>query len=359
MASLSALRSAYPWVKTPLIACAPMLRIATAPLAVAVSRAGGLGFLAAGFDLSDLEANLKHSAELLAKIDPPIDQRDKKDVLPIGVGFINWGADLTTAVAAIKRYTPCAVWFFAPASLPGDLIPWAEAIRSATNNRTKIWVQVGSVSEAVSAVESFQPDVLVIQGSDAGGHGLARSASVMALLPEVKDTLRERNQGHIPLVAAGGITDGRGLAASLALGASGVVMGTRFLASKEANISHGYQMELLRASDGGISTVRTKIYDKVRGFTSWPERYNGRGVINRTYVDAVEKGTPDEENRRLYEEEVKKGDAGWGPDGRMTTYAGTGVGLLKDILPAGEIVRNTRLEAERTTKNLAAEQYDN
>ncbi|KAL1865437.1 hypothetical protein Plec18167_009399 [Paecilomyces lecythidis] len=355
MASLSVLRSAYPWIKTPLIACAPMLRIATGPLAVAVSRAGGLGFLGAGFDLSNLEADLKHSAELLAKLDTPINHKDTNGTLPIGVGFINWGADLKTAIAAIKRYTPCAVWFFAPASLPDDLVPWAEAIRSATNNKTKIWVQVGSVSEAITVAESLQPDVLVIQGSDAGGHGLARSASVLTLLPEVKDRLRERSMGHIPLIAAGGIVDGRGLAASLILGASGVVMGTRFLTSKEANISHGYQSELLRLSDGGRCTVRSTVYDKVRGFTSWPERYNGRGVINQTYVDAVEKGMPDEENQRLYEEETKKGDAGWGPNGRMTTYAGTGVGLLRDILPAEDIIRNTQVEAERAIKNISAE----
>lgn len=358
MASTSALQSTYPWTKAPFIACAPMHPAATPSLAVAVSRAGGLGFLGEGYDLSNLEEDLEHAAKLLAELETPIDQKDRKDVLPIGVGFINWGADLTTALAAIKRFIPCAVWFFAPKTLPDDLIPWASAIRSATENKTKIWVQVGSVTEAVSVAESLHPDVLVIQGSDAGGHGLALSASGLTFLPEARDSLQGRNLGHIPLIAAGGIVDGRGVAASLSLGASGVAMGTRFLASTEATIPHGYQMELLRVSDGGTSTVRTTIYDKVRGYTSWPQRYDGRGVINRTYVDAVEKRIDDAENSKLYEEETKKGDAGWGPNGRITTYAGTGVGLVKNILPAGEIIRNTRIEAERTIKDLAVLRYD-
>lgn len=77
------------------------------------------------------------------------------------------------------------------------------------------------------------------------------------------------------MVAAGGIVDGRGIAATLAFGSTGVAMGTRFLASVEASIARGYQNEILRASDGGVCTVRSTVYDRVRGIKDWPARYDG------------------------------------------------------------------------------------
>lgn len=338
-----------------------MLNIANPALAQSVSEAGGLGFIAAGLDVSNLDDKLSH-AQCLAQQSPvqSIQQRHAETgILPVGVGFINWGADLEASVAAIAKYVPCAAWLFAPRVLPGDLVPWVERVRAVTDGRTQIWVQVGTVAEAVAVMESVAPEVLVVQGGDAGGHGLARSASVVTLVPEVRDALRDgvgtgAGAGKGPvIVAAGGIVDGRGLAASLALGASGAVMGTRFLASEEATVARGYQAEVLRASDGGCSTVRSTVYDRVRGILGWPERYNGRGVINESYVDAVERGLGDEENTRLYNEETKKGDDGWGPTGRMTTYAGTGVGLVRETLPAGAIVENARNEAEVVMKSMA------
>lgn len=353
--SQSALQSAYPWTKVPLIASAPMLNIAMPSLAVSVSSAGGLGFLAAGFDVSNLEQNLEEAARLVRQSDSAIQQvYAETGVLPIGVGFLNWGADLTASIAAIEKYKPCAVWFFGPESLPDHLIPWVERVRRVASGKTRIWIQVGSVTEATSVLESLQPDVLVVQGSDAGGHGLARSASVITLVPEVCDALKTRQMEHVPVLAAGGIVDGRGMAASLALGASGVVMGTRFLASTQAKIAHGYQTEILRASDGGISTVRSTVYDRVRGIGGWPDRYDGRGVVNQSYFDATERGMSDEENKRLYEEELKKGDFGWGPQGRLTTYAGTGVGLVKDTLPASEIIEGVLIETQSVLSALVA-----
>lgn len=349
------LQTTYPWVEPPLVASAPMLNIALPPLALSVSSAGGLGFLAAGFDVSNLEDKLAHAARLLAQSnDSPLNRiYTDSGILLIGVGFINWGADLTQSIAAVEKYRPCAVWLFAPEDQPTGLIPWVERVRSATGGKTQIWVQVGTVSEAVAVAETLRPDVLVVQGSDAGGHGLARSASVLTLVPEVVDALQVRKLGPIPVLAAGGIVDGRGMAAALALGASGVAMGTRFLASDEANVARGYRDEILRAEDGGVSTVRSTVYDSVRDIHGWPRRYDGRGVINRSYVDAVEGNMSASENRRLYVSELEKGDAGWGPDGRLTTYAGTGVGLVREALPAGEIVRSVRLQAKDIVQRIA------
>ncbi|GES63014.1 putative oxidoreductase [Aspergillus terreus] len=352
--SSALLQTLYPWTKSPLIACAPMLNIALPALAVSVSAAGGLGFLAAGYDVSSLDRNLEEAARLVTQ--PTCSLRhtyQERGVLPLGVGFLNWGADLERSLAAIEKYKPCAVWLFGPKSQPHDLVPWAERVRAVAPGKTQIWVQVGTVGEAVAVAGALRPDVLVVQGSDAGGHGLARSASIVTLLPEVRDALQDRQMGDIPLLAAGGIVDGRGIAASRALGASGAVMGTRFLASPEANIAQGYRAEILRAADGGVSTVRSTVYDRVRGIYGWPERYDGRGVINQSYVDAVERGMSDEENRARYESELQKGDLGWGPSGRLTTYAGTGVGLVRETIPAGEIVQKYRQEAMDIIQRLA------
>ncbi|KAL4992491.1 hypothetical protein BDW68DRAFT_149842 [Aspergillus falconensis] len=350
----SVLEIVYPWTTTPLLASAPMLNIASAPLAVSVSAAGGLGFLAGGFDVSSLESNLEEAVQLIRQSSSAIRRvYVASGILPIGVGFLNWGADLAKSIVAIAKYRPCAAWFFGPMRIPDDLRPWVEQVRAVTDGKTKIWVQVGTVSEAVAVAEALVPDVLVVQGSDAGGHGLAKSASLITLVPEVKDALGARQlSDRIPLIAAGGIVDGRGVAASLALGASGTVMGTRFLASSEARIARGYQDEVLRASDGGVSTIRSTVYDRVRGILSWPSRYDGRGVINQSYIDAVERGMSDEENKALYEEELKKGDAGWGPNARLTTYAGTGVGLVKEVLPAADIVARVIQEAENILQGL-------
>lgn len=351
MTITSALQSTYPWTNSPLLACAPMLNIAMPALAVSVSAAGGLGFLAAGYDVSSLESKFQEAARLVDQSNPAL-QRVYHDsgVLPVGVGFLNWGADLEQSIALIEKYKPCAVWLFGPRSQPQDLIPWVERVQAIRSAPPKIWVQVGTVVEAVAVAKRLQPDVLVVQGSDAGGHGLARSASVLTLVPEVRDALHSQQMNWIPILAAGGIVDGRGIAAALALGSSGAVMGTRFLASTEANVAQGYRAEILRASDGGTSTVRSTVYDRVRGIGGWPDRYDGRGVINQSYIDAAERGMNDEENRARYELELKKGDAGWGPDGRLTTYAGTGVGLVREIMPAADIVRNCLQEADNTIR---------
>ncbi|KAK4696614.1 hypothetical protein P7C71_g1330, partial [Lecanoromycetidae sp. Uapishka_2] len=110
-----------------------MRLIALAPLAVAVSKAGGIGFLAAGTDVEDLKSELQKAKHLLRKVsfkgvDP--------DVLPIGVGFINWGVSLDTALEALKDHIPVAVWFFAP-KRNEDLVEWTRKIRELSKGRTK------------------------------------------------------------------------------------------------------------------------------------------------------------------------------------------------------------------------------
>lgn len=328
------------WTRDPLVVNGPMRLIALAPLAVAVSQAGGIGFLAAGTDVKDLKTELQRAHDLLQE--GPIDGVDS-DVLPIGVGFINWGINLDTVLEALKKHMPAAVWFFAP-KRNEDLIEWTMKMREVSQGKTKVWIQIGTVTDALQVALECKPDVLVVQGSDAGGHGLARNAGIVSLLPEVADALKEAGMGKIPLVAAGGIVEGRGVAACLALGASGVVMGTRFLACTEANITKGYQDDVLRTQDGGSSTVRTILYDQLRGTLGWPGKYDGRGILNRSFSDA-QKGTSIDDNQKMYGEALKKGDEGWGKEGRLTAYAGSGVGLVKEVKSARDIVSEVRRDA--------------
>lgn len=326
-----------------------MRLIALAPLAVAVSQAGGLGFIGAGSELSDLFNQLRHAQSLLK--DHPIESTTP-GVLPIGVGFINWGADLDAAIGVLTTYVPAAVWLFAPRE-NADLEAWSRKVRDATMGKTKIWVQIGTVGDALEVAKLCRPDALVVQGADAGGHGLERGASVISLLPEVHDALHAAGMRGISLVAAGGIVEGRGVAAALALEAEGVAMGTRFLASEEAQLAKGYQDDVVRVGDGGVSTVRSKVYDSLRGTTGWPERYGGRGIINESFMDA-KNGEVTDSNRRDYEEALKKGDQGWGKKGRLTAYAGTGVGLITKVMPAREIMEEIRRDVEEVRARIAS-----
>jgi nitronate monooxygenase len=298
------------------------MRVFAGPsLATAVSHSGGIGFLGPAPKPSDLSSSLQEARHLLNHTS------DSNSPLPIGIGFQTFDADLEIAAPEIEKYRPAAVWLFAARDGQKEFDVWIERIKKLSP-QTQIWIQVGSVADAIAAAKApSPPDVLVVQGSDAGGHGPARGAGIISLLPEVADAISDSN---IPLLAAGGIADGRGVAASLHLGAVGAVMGTRFLASTEAKISKGYQGDLIRTIDGGQNTVRTTLYDELAGRTDWPPIYDGRNVVNRSWLDK-EAGVEFEENKRRYGEASKKGDEGWGPDGRMTAYVGAGVGLVRSV----------------------------
>lgn len=345
----SSLTAAYPWTTSPLISCAPMRLIANASLAAAVSMAGGLGFIGAGSDISTLSSELSKSREIFSKSNFTT---SKSGILPVGIGFLLWGAPLkdTLAILSKPENIPAAVWLFAPRDQT-QLRDWADGVRKATANKTKIWIQVTSVREALDAVKIAKPDVLVVQGTDAGGHGAAQGAGIVSLVPETIDAVTEHCKTAsttLPLfVATGGISDGRGIAAAICLGAQGVCLGTRYLAATEATIAPGYQDAVLRASDGGTTTIRSSVYDQLRGTTEWPAGYGGRGVLNASFRDH-ESGVSFEDNKKLYEEAVASGDKGWeGDRARLTTYAGTGVGLVKGVEPAEAITRKVQSDAAK------------
>lgn len=148
------------------------------------------------------------------------------DILPIGIGIIVWKAQIAHALAAITTHRPCAVWLFA-ARDTHELDDWIEAIKIRAP-WVKMFVQIGSVGELkllLTGKAGAMLDVVVAQGvADAGGHGRMRGASIVSLVPECVDLIKAlRRQGTqiqkvLPVVAAGAIMDGRGVAAALALG---------------------------------------------------------------------------------------------------------------------------------------------
>jgi nitronate monooxygenase len=326
------------------------MRVMSGPhLVLAVSKAGGLGFIGPGQAPEDTAKDLATVQELLSASALP----KSTENLPVGVGFQLWNGDLKSATQAVKEHGPCAAWLFAPRRGQVELDEWTASLRDASPG-IHVWHQIGTVQESIEAMNSaHKPDVLVIQGAEAGGHGRATDGmGLMSLFPEIADQVQGSNMA---LVATGGIADGRGIAAALALGADGVAMGTRFLASTEARISKGYQREVVRASDAAKSTTRTMLYNHLRGTMGWPEQYSPRGIVNKSWHDQ-QAGVAFEELKTRHDEAMKSGDEGWGSEGRLATYAGAGVGLVHSVEDAGVLVKRLRDDARTIMKGLTVGQ---
>ena len=315
-----------------------MAIIASPLLATSVSCAGGLGFIGTGAETRDCITNLQEASSLLRSAREASSSLENTfkmtNALPVGIGFLLWKDDINVAVAAIEKFNPCAVWLYAPYQTQ-EFNHWSKRIREVSP-RTEIWIQIGTVREAKTLLHSCQlPDVVIVQGSESGGHGRVQDGmGLMTLFPEIADVMKESN---IPLLAAGGIADGRGAAAAMCLGASGIVMGTRFIASSEARVDKGYQDELVRTTDGAASTTRTLLYNHLQGFFDWPKEYSPRVVINKSFTDH-QAGKDFIELKILYEESSKLENGGWGPDGRRAIYCGASVGLIRDVKPSSNII---------------------
>ena len=327
------------------------MRVLSGPaLAVAVSRAGGLGFIGPQAKTEDTADCLDTASSLIREAGTFASTTATTSSLPIGVGYQLWADDLNIAPPAIEKHQPCAAWLFAPRDHSKDYDTWSRTIRRASPS-TQIWIQIGTLKEAKQLLHNTEkPDVVVVQGAESGGHGRAKDGlGLLSLFPEIADAL---TGSQIPLFAAGGIADGRGVAAALCLGAAGAVMGTRFLAAEEAHISRGYQDEVVRASDGAASTTRTLLYNHLRGTFGWPEEYSPRTIINRSFVEQQE-GKSFEELKQLHQEAAKAGDRGWGPEGRLATYAGASIGLVKEVKKAANIIHEVRDDAVKRIKELS------
>lgn len=318
------------------------LTIFIAALAVAVSEAGGIGFIGAVNDMERLSTQLKEAASLLANSSL---QSSSKRTLPIGVGFLPFAVKLEDAMSVIAQYPPAIIWVACPVKTE-DFKTWTEAVRKASPD-SKVWIQVGSIAVAVEVAEMCKPDLLVMQGSDAGGHGPYPGAGIVSAVPELQDALTAKGLQDMPVFAAGGISDGRGVAAAIALGAEGVVLGTKFIVSKEIELpAEEYRDVVLAAKDGGRSTTRGTIFDELKGKSIWPEGYDGRAVGTASYVDFTN-GVGVDEIRKRYAEAASESHKGFGGEVRGAVWAGSGVGLVNEIQEAGEIVRDLRAGAQK------------
>ncbi|KAF5586263.1 nitronate monooxygenase [Fusarium pseudocircinatum] len=336
----SLLSDAFPWIQTPLISNAPMSGFASHELAVAVTQSGGLGQIGFTGSPGILETELQETKQRL-RGSPVYNEASK--VLPVGVGIIAFGGRAKSWIETFAKHKPAMVWLsFGDTA---EFNSWTESIRSASPD-TKIWIQVGSVGAALEAAATCAPDALVLQGIDAGGHGHKHGASIITLVPEAMDALCEQGFSNIPLIAAGGIMDRRSVVAAIALGAAGVVMGTRFLACQEIEMASEVVDECLRVSDGGKATVRSRVFDDIWGQNFWPEMYDGRCLRNAMYDNVEEAGMSIQEARMNLRDQSKNeiGSQLVVKDFH-TIWAGTGIGLLKKQEKASDIVYQIRQEA--------------
>lgn len=311
-----------------------MAGFAGGALAAAVSNSGGLGQVGALFDMPGLDKELQ-----LAESSLNNPSAGRGGTLPVGVGLLVGFLKPEQALPVLDKHRPAVVWMFAAKDL-SDYTTWAAQLRSALPD-TKIWIQVGNVTAALAVAKDTGPDALILQGSDAGGHGFERGASIVSLLPEATDLLRLNGLGHIPLLASGGIVDARGAAAAVVLGADGVVLGTRFLAARETIVPDGYRELVLSTSDGGTNTARSKLFDNVKGPNVWPDAYDGRSLVTESYRDHLA-GVGIEQVRDRHNKAVQGQDSGFGKTNRANVWAGTGVGLVSQIDDASTIVNEIR-----------------
>jgi len=314
--------------------------IAAPPLAAAVSDAGALGLLAAGSAPPHVLAQLIRATRRLTS-------------RPFGVNFIvetiAFGP-LTVPEhidVCIQENVPIAGFFW---NLPPAA--WIHRLKSAG---VKVWFQTGSVEQAREAVAQGM-DAIIAQGSEAGGH-IQGNTGLLSLLPAIVDAV------DVPVIAAGGIADGRTAAAALALGAEGVCVGTRFVASVEANAHEEYKRRIVAAQAADIS--RTCLFGP-----EWPDAPM-RVIRNRVVAEWAGRDatTPPQPDPPEFIGATRIGPVDYrmpkfsailptpettGDFEEMCLAAGESTDLVHEIRPAAEIVAALMDEAERIIKQRLA-----
>jgi nitronate monooxygenase len=241
-----------------------------------------------------------------------------------GRGRVTPGSVADSSPGAWRRTPACWTGY-----LPNSRQP------SCSRSATRAHSPLRYTPPAREAVEA-QADVIVAQGTEAGGHGM--SESLFTLLPQLADACPDT-----PVVAAGGVADGRGLAAAMMLGAEGVLMGTRFYASQEANGNPEAKRRIVAAAGG--QTVRSIVFDLSRG-NRWPAPYTGR-LLRNSHLD---RWLGREDELEAHGEEVGRDYAAARERGDFEVagvIAGEACALIHDIPPASEIVERIVTEAER------------
>ncbi len=302
------------------IISAPMAFASGGKLAAAVTNAGGLGLIGGSYGESGfVEQALKDAGNVRT-----------------GCGFITWSLasalenapDLLTSVL---EHSPAALFLSF-----GNPAPYSQQIADAG---VPLICQVQRLDHARHAIDCGAA-VVVAQGAEAGGHGESRAT--MTLVPEVADMLAKAAP-DVLLCAAGGIADGRGLAAALMLGADGVLVGSRLWASEEALVHPNMHRAAIAST--GDDTIRSSVMDIARHL-DWPGEYTARVLKNaftnrwHNHIDGLLENAAEEA-------------AGWKKawaEGNMdvaNTFVGEAAGMIDAVLPAGEIVAQMVSEAEQ------------
>ncbi len=302
-------------IKHPIIQ-APMAFVSGGALASATSNAGGLGLIGGGYGDQawlEQELNRSHNAD-------------------IGCGFITWSlAEQPHLLDVVLDAKPKAVMLSF-----GDEKPFIEPIKNAG---AIVICQVQTLVQALAAHDNGA-DVIVAQGSEAGGHAAIRGT--ISLVREVVDRI-----DTVPVVAAGGIADGRGLAAALMLGAAGVLMGTRFCATQESLMPEQAKERALEAT--GDSTLQSGVVDILRD-KDWPGPYKLRTLQNDTLAQwhgrEQQLAQDIDEQREAYEAAAVARDYD-----HAAVIVGEATGMLKDIPTAGDVIEEIIVEAKSCLAN--------
>lgn len=302
---------------------APMGNVSGGALAGAVTDAGGLGIIGAGYgDDEWIERQFAAAGNRR-----------------VGCGFITWSlARRPELLDQALAHGPAVLMLSF-----GDPRPLAPAIQKAG---VPLMCQVQTLAHLDEALEAGA-EIIVAQGSEAGGHGAIRAT--LPLVPEVVDRVKRRTPEAI-VVAAGGIADGRGLAAALMLGAEGALVGTRFYASTESLAHARAKARLVAAS--GEDTIRTRVFDIARDIP-WPQEFTGRALRNEFSArwhgaEAALVAAQARETAR-YQAAAALGDFS-----TSVIFCGEAMGLVNSVLGAGEIVQSMVAEAEAALRAGAA-----
>jgi len=283
-----------------------MAWVATWELAAAVSEGGGLGILGAGnAPVGWVREQVLHMKEHTAR--------------PFGVNVPLFSPFVDDVIAlCITERVPVVT------TGAGNPTPYMQPLKDAG---TIVIPVVGSAALA-RRLERARADAVIAEGEESGGH--IGSVATMALVPQVVDAVA------VPVIAAGGIGDGRGLAAALALGAAGVQMGTRFICTCECTAHENYKQAIIKANERSTMVTGASLGHPVRCL---------RNPMSRDYEELEQRGASDQEiiefgTGRL-RRAVVEGDVVYG-----SVMAGQVSGLVHEVIPAGELVRRTVAEAE-------------
>jgi nitronate monooxygenase len=303
------------------VVSAPLFGVAAGRLAAAVSRAGGLGMLGVGSTTTAQQVTDECAVAA-------------EGARPFGVGLMAW------ALAKDRRPFDAALEA-APALVSVSFGDYQQYVGPLQAAGVVVATQVGNLAEAMAA-EQAGVDVIVARGSEAGGHG-RNDVATLPLLQVVLDAV------DIPVLAAGGIANSRGLAAVLAAGAEGAWVGTAFLTCVEADTSPAARERLVRATD--TDTAYGRVFDIAQRL-GWPAEYGGRALRNEFFEhwegrEAELAGDDDVE-------QVLRAARAEGDFDTSYIYSGQGAALLREQRSAAEVIAEFATAGDRL--NAAADQ---